>query len=117
MPANDDPYYPYSIITHNGVTSADTGVPTQERQFVPRIESAVLNCAANLTAGSATVTLQTYDGRLDAWCNGTAIDLNPGLTAWKWDTAGRRVAVTVTAISGGTLTISAVIADNRVAGL
>lgn len=117
MPVTDDPYYTYSVLTHSGATSADTGSPTDPRIFLPRTESAVLLCCASLTAGSATVRLKIYDGRLDLWCNGESITLSPGATAWKWDTAGRRVAVYLESITTGPVSISAVIADNYLAGL
>lgn len=120
-----DPYFRYAKITHDAVSSADSGVPTTGLIFFPVIDANVLKVRASLTAGSATIRIKEYCGKLseklatETWLNGESLTLNStvGLArSAKFDTQGAIVAIYVEAVSGGNLTIEGVLGNKEVAG-
>lgn len=110
-----DPYYDRGRITHSAQTAVDSGLPTAIRNgivvFHNILGNNVIKCRASLTAGTATVRLMEYSGRLseyfgtETWVKGAKFDIAVGTTtltpSWKFDTTGAIVAVYLEAIAGG----------------
>lgn len=118
---NLDPYYGVSRITHNAQAAVDSGLPTAigngERVFLSKLNNNVLVISAILTAGTATIRLKRYNGKLselldtETWTNGAKFEIAEGTTTltptFKFDTQGATVAVYLEAIAGGNITIEA----------
>jgi hypothetical protein len=110
-----DPYYDRARITHNAQTTVDSGLPTAIRNGIVVFHNIygnnVIKCRAILSAGTATIRLKEYSGRLsellgvETWINGAKFEIASGTTTltpcWKFDTTGAIVAVYLEAIAGG----------------